>query len=566
MKPRGLFSLLCLIAPVFAIANVPVTVTPVAGSHGMVVAGHPQAAEAGLRTLKAGGNAIDAAISVSLALNVAEPYGSGLGGKLMLLYYEAATKRTYVIDAMDAAGSLDVEAYKASPAAGRNYGYGAVCVPGLPAGLWLAHQQWGARPWADDIAPAIELAREGFEILPKTHLFFAEQEKKLRRGDAEIARLYLPGGALPEIGSRLPNPDLAHTLELLAQNGRDGFYRGPVAEAIVAASDAGGGVLKLEDFAHYEARLTEPVAIDFHGRQIVAAPPPATGPALLLTMLKVLEKESFAGGPLRAAENIDLLGRVWRQVIPLVQARIADVEEARFNFEKLVAPDSVAELREKARANVDPEAADEVAAFYDQSFTDDYAAATTHFAVADAQGNIVCATQSLSLHFGAGVVAPGTGVVLNNTMSNFAYSTPNSVNAPAPGKRPRSTIAPTLVFRDGRPQFAIGIPGASRIPTAILQTMIDHLVLDRSLAESIGDTRLHFTGGQGWNGHEKVEAEQSLDPEVVAALQAMGWLVELPEPAGTGRHFGGINVIELNADGSYTGYADPRRTNAAAGY
>src|SRR5690606_34112899 len=126
--------------------------------------------------------------------------------------------------------------------------------------------------------------------------------------------------------------------------------------------------------------------------------------------------------------------------------------EARFNFEKLVAPDSVAELREKARANTPPEAADEVASLYDHSFTDDYAAATTHFAVADAQGNIVCATQSLSLHFGAGVVAPGTGVVLNNTMSNFAYSTPDSVNAPAPGKRPRSTIAPTLVFRDGRPQ------------------------------------------------------------------------------------------------------------------
>lgn len=566
MKPRGLLFLLCLIAPVFAMANVPVTVAPVAGSHGMVVAGHPQAAEAGLRTLQAGGNAIDAAVSVSLALNVAEPYGSGLGGKLMLLYYEAASKRTYVIDAMDAAGSLDVEAYKASPAAGRNYGYGAVCVPGLAAGLWLAHQQWGVRPWADDVAPAIGLAREGFEILPKTHLFFAEQEKKLRRGDAEIARLYLPGGALPEIGTRLPNPDLAHTLELLAQNGRDGFYRGPVAEAIVAASDAGGGVLKLEDFARYEARLTDPIAIDFHGSKIVAAPPPATGPALFLTMLKVLEEENFAGGPLRTAENIDLLGRVWRQVIPLVQARIADVEEARFNFEKLVAPDSVAELREKARANVEPEAADEVAAFYDRSFTDDYAAATTHFAVADAQGNIVCATQSLSLHFGAGVVAPGTGVVLNNTMSNFAYSTPNSVNAPAAGKRPRSTIAPTLVFRDGKPQFAIGIPGASRIPTAILQTMIDHLVLNRSFADSIGDTRLHFTGGQVWNGHEKVEAEQSLLPEVVAALQAMGWQVELPEPAGTGRHFGGINVIEVKPKGGYLGYADPRRTNAAAGY
>ncbi|MCC6416317.1 MAG: gamma-glutamyltransferase, partial [Opitutaceae bacterium] len=143
---------------------------------------------------------------------------------------------------------------------------------------------------------------------------------------------------------------------------------------------------------------------------------------------------------------------------------------------------------------------------------------------------------------------------------------PASVNAPAPGKRPRSTIAPTIVCRDGRPQIAIGIPGASRIPTALLQTLIDHLVLKRSLADSIGDTRLHFTGGQGWNGPEKVEAEQSLAPEVVAALRNAGWPVELPEPAGTGHIFGGINAIELNPDGSYTGYADPRRTNAARGY
>lgn len=564
MKIGSLFLLLGLLAS--ARAGVPVEVVPVEGKHGMVVAGHPQAAAAGVRTLQAGGNAIDAAISVSLALNVAEPYGSGLGGKLMLLYYEAASGRTYVIDAMDAAGSLDIEAYKKLPSAQRSYGYGAVCVPGLAAGLWLAHQNWGTRAWADDVAPAIDLASAGAEILPKTRFLYAEQEKKLRRGDAEIARLFLPGGELPEIGSKLSNADLAHTLELVAKNGRDGFYRGPVAEAIVHAAEQGGGCLTLADFANYEARLTEPVAVDFEGWHIVAAPPPATGPALFLTMLKVLEGETFAGGPLRTAENIDLVGRVWRQVLPLVQERIADVEQARFNFEKLVAPDSVTELREKVRANAQPDAADEVASFYDNSFTDNAAAATTHFAVADAQGNIVCVTQSLSLHFGAGVVAPGTGVVLNNTMSNFAYTNPDSVNAPAPGKRPRSTIAPTIVFRDGKPQFAIGIPGASRIPTAIFQALIDHLVLKRSFADSIGDTRLHFTGGQGWNGHEKVEAETSLPPEVVTALQAIGWQIELPEPAGTGRHFGGINVIELNPDGGYTGYADPRRTNAAVGY
>ena len=548
------------------VGAVPVVVTPVVARHGMVVAGHPQAAAAGVRTLQAGGNAIDAAISVSLALNVAEPYGSGLGGKLMLLYYEAASGRTYVIDAMDAAGSVDVATYLNRPKADRSYGFGSVCVPGLGAGLWLAHQKWGVQDWSADVAPAIELARAGSEILPKTRLFYAEQEKKLNQGDAELARLYLPGGKLPEIGTFLANPDLAATLERLAAKGRDGFYRGPVAEALVRASTEGGGTLTLDDLANYEARLTEPVSLDFRGYQILAAPPPASGPALFLTILKVLEPDTFGGGPLRTADNLDWIGRVWRHVVPLVQSGIADVPEARFNFERMIAPDSIATLREAALQNTPIAAEQEVALWLDDSYTENAMAATTHFAVADAQGNIVCATQSLSLHCGAGVVAPGTGVVLNVTMSNFAYFDAGSLNYIAPGKRPRSTIAPTLVFRGGRPQFAIGIPGSSRIPTAILQVMLDHLVLHRPMVDAIGDTRVHLTGGQGWNGEETLEAEQSLAPAVVRELEQRGWKVELPEAANTGRRFGGINVIELNPDGSYTGYADPRRTNAAIGY
>jgi len=544
--------------------GVPVEVIPVSARHGMVVAGHPQAAAAGRQTLVAGGNAIDAAVSVSLALNIAEPYGSGLGGKLMLLYFDAATGRTFVIDAMDEAGSVDVEAYRKRPEEDRSYGYGSVCVPGLAAGLWLAHQTWGVRAWADDVAPAITLAREGFEILPKTRMFFAEQEKKLRRGDSELARLYLPADKLPEVGTFLPNPDLATTLTLVAQHGRDGFYRGPVAEALIDASKRGGGSLTLDDLANYEARLTEPLVLDFHGYQILAAPPPATGPALFLTILKVLEDDALASGPLRTAAKLDRVGRVWRQVLPLVQNEIADVPEARSNFDRMIAPESIESLREKAQANLEP--TQEVAMGMDDSFTDSAAAATTHFAVIDGQGNIVCATQSLSLHFGAGVVVPGTGVVMNDTMSNFAYFDARSVNFIAPGKRPRSTVAPTLVLKDGRPTLAIGIPGASRIPTAILQVLIDRLVLNRPIAEAIGDTRFHLTGGRKWNGDETLEAEESLSPIVISELAQLGWRVELAEPAGTGRHFGGINVIEINDDGSVTGFADPRRTNAAVGY
>ena len=549
---------------VIAWANVPVSVEVVKAAHGMVVAGHPQAAQAGVDILQAGGNAIDAAVAVSLALGVAEPYSSGLGGKLMLLYYEAASGRTYALDAMDAAGSLDVTAYLRRPEEDRSYGYGSVCVPGLAAGLWTAHQKWGRQPWADNIAPALKLARAGFEVLPKTRIFFAEQEKKLRRGDAEIARLYLPDGKLPVVGSHLANADLARTLELLAQHGRDGFYRGPVAAAIVAASAQGGGALTLDDLAHYEARLVEPIGLDFRGYRLLASPPPTNGAPLFLTIMKALEDETFAGGPLRSAVNLDRIGRVWREVQPLVQRGLGDAPEAYFNYEKMIAPDSIAAIRRRARA---PTVAVPAVAWWDDSGASESAmAATTHFIVADAAGNIVCATQSQSLHFGAGVVPSGTGVVLNDSMSNFAYTDPRSINYVAPGKRPRSTIAPTIVFRSGQPILAIGIPGAARIPTALLQALLDRLAFDRPLREAIGDTRVHFELNWRKDNQESLQAEASLPAADFAALSRLGWKVELAEPAGAGQIFGGINAIEVNAAGGYTGYADPRRTNAARGY
>ena len=549
---------------VIAWANVPVSVEAVKAAHGMVVAGHPQAAQAGVDILQAGGNAIDAAVAVSLALGVAEPYSSGLGGKLMLLYYEAASGRTYALDAMDAAGSLDVAAYLRRPEEDRSYGYGSVCVPGLAAGLWTAHQKWGRQPWADNIAPALKLARAGFEVLPKTRIFFAEQEKKLRRGDAEIARLYLPDGKLPVVGSHLANADLARTLELLAQHGRDGFYRGPVAAAIVAASAQGGGALTLDDLAHYEARLVEPIGLDFRGYRLLASPPPTNGAPLFLTIMKALEDETFAGGPLRSAVNLDRIGRVWREVQPLVQRGLGDAPEAYFNYEKMIAPDSIAAIRRRARA---PTVAVPAVAWWDDSGASESAmAATTHFIVADAAGNIVCATQSQSLHFGAGVVPSGTGVVLNDSMSNFAYTDPRSINYVAPGKRPRSTIAPTIVFRSGQPILAIGIPGAARIPTALLQVLLDRLAFDRPLREAIGDTRVHFELNWRKDNQESLQAEASLPAADFAALSRLGWKVELAEPAGAGQIFGGINAIEVNAAGGYTGYADPRRTNAARGY
>jgi gamma-glutamyltranspeptidase/glutathione hydrolase len=561
--PRLVGPVLFIFGAVIARPDVPVKVESVVASRGIVVAGHPEAAAAGLAILKAGGSAVDAAVATSLALGVAEPYGSGLGGKLVLLHYSAKTGKITVIDAVDAVGSLDVAAYMKRPDDDHSYGYGAVCVPGLTAGLWMAHQKWGVKKWAEDVQPAIVLAREGALVLPKTTDFFEEQEKKLRRGDPEIVRLYLPGGKLPAPGTRLANPDLARMLEVLASQGRDGFYRGEIAEKIVAAAKQGGGVLTLEDFAKYEAHAEAPVAIDFRGCRVASATA-ARGAPLLLTLLKTLESDDFAGGPLRSVENLDHIGRAWRVVFPLVLRNVVDAPDARAGFERLVSPASIDSIRAQIRAATP--ASVKKAAEFSAAAPALELAATTHFIVVDANGDIVCATQSLSVHFGAGVVPPGTGIVLNNSMGTFVYADPASVNFVGAGRRPRTAIAPTLVLRDNQPVLALGIPGAMRIPTALLQVLLDRLVLNRPLADAIGDTRFHFDSPWRKGETEAFEAEQSFPDADAAAMRARGWRVVLLEAAGRGRAFGGVNAVEFNPNHTLTGYPDPRRTNAAAGW
>ena len=509
-----------------------VKVDPVTALHGMVVAGHPEASALGVEVLKSGGNAMDAAVAVSLALGVAEPYGSGLGGKLMLLYHDAATGHTHAVDGMDAAGhSLDASAYRRLPIARRYDGWSAVAVPGLPAALHLAHAHWGTQPWDQIVRPVAQFARDGALILPKTRELIIERADKLRQ-DPALAALFLPGGEPPAVATRLPQPALAATLDQLARDGTAVIYQGAIATELVAAALAAGGHLTLEDLAVYKARITEPLQSTFAEYELLGGPPPTSGASLVFDILSLLQDEPLAP-PLRSAANLDRIGRAWRTALPGVQAGVGDPAVPR-----------VPDFAVMGAAGLND--------------------ATTHFIVVDQVGNIVCATQSLSLHFGAGVSA--AGIILNDSMSNFSYADPESPNYVAPGRRPRSTITPTLILREGRPVLALGVPGAQRIPTAVLQILLDHLVLKRPLADAIGDTRVHWNKPLHIADSETLEAETSLAPAVADGLRALGWQVDLRETPGTGRHFGGVNAVTLNPDGSLTGYADPRRTNAAIGY
>ncbi|WP_221030169.1 gamma-glutamyltransferase family protein [Actomonas aquatica] len=537
-------------------SDVVVPIEPVTGEHGMVVAGHPEAAAIGRDVLQSGGNAVDAAIAVSLSLGVAEPYGSGLGGKLMFLYHDAATGQSFVIDAMDAAPiDLDETAAREWPYAERVRGYTSVAMPGLPAGLAIAHQRWASRPWAELVEPARELAVRGFRIEPKTHTLFEERLDRLQ-GDEALAALFLPDGELPEIGSLLPNPDLALSLQWLAEDGPESFYHGRLGAKIAAGVSAQGG-FSAAALAAYEARVVEPVAIELAGHTVLSSPPPSTGSAMYFPVLKVLEPLLDTAEPLRSAANLDLIGRAWGRVQPRIYAEIADRPEARERFASLLDEAYIAEQQDWLRSEP---------AHVPAPALEDSNASTTHFVVVDGAGNIVTATQSLSLHFGAGVLAPGTGIVLNNSMSNFAYRDADSPNMVTAGQRPRSTICPTLIFAPDGTTIAIGLPGGSRIPTAMLQVVLDRVLWQRPLTDAIGDVRVHINPAWRNNEVDEIAVETGLPATVRETLVDAGWKLDEHEPAGTGLYFGGINAIEIAPDGTLTGIADPRRTNAAAGF
>jgi len=555
------------------------------GRRGVVVAGHPQAAQAGIAVMQAGGNAIDAAVATSLALGVAEPYGSGMGGKIMMVIFRASDKALFAVDGMGQAGArLDVAAYRAMNSSARGLGGAGVALPGQPAGLDVAHREFGRLEWAQVVQPAIDLAEQGFRIEPKSLAFMGAQLRKLR-ANRELGRLYLPGGRLPEEGSLLPNPDLAELMRVYQRERSAGFYRGPVAETLAAGIKAAGGHLTVEDFANYEAVLTAPVVARLGAWRVAGGPPPTSGGSFLLTAYAGLLTELDRSQPLRSADNMDRFGRIVQQVYPVIQRNIADDPGALSALRRLLAPDFIDSLRSRARAAqvrepyapvrlswatplIDPLAGWDQAlpvavpllAGLPATGPGEHETCTTHFVVADGEGNVVSVTQSQSSHFGGGLVVPGTGLVLNNDMGNFSY-TGRGVNAAASGKRPRSTISPTILLQGDRPVFALGVPGGQRIPTGVLQAMLDLTLLGADPADVIAAPRIHLVRSESTSGEHHVwQVEDDFPTDVSRALERKGWSVNIPQNP---EFFGGITLIHLRPDGSLRGVADLRRTNWA---
>ena len=534
------------------------------GRHGMVVAQESRAARIGVDVLKRGGNAVDAAVAVGFALAVTYPVAGNLGGGGFTVIHLANGNRDTTIDYRETAPAatsktmfLDADG-KPDPAKSRHSGL-AIGVPGTVAGLALAEKKYGSGKFtlAELIAPAIKLAQEGFPIEDHVADSLPRMKERLGRWPSSKAIFFKGDEPLHE-GDRLVQPDLARTLRRIAQHGPDAFYRGRIAEQIAAAVQQAGGIMTAGDLAHYRAVEREPLHGTYRGKTIVSMPPPSSGGVALVEMLNILE--GFELGKLgRTAPAFHDLIEAMKRAYADRAVYLGDPAFVKMPLARLTSKKYAARLRATITDNATP-AAD----IRPGMPAGNEGRNTTHYSVVDRDGNAVSNTYTLNFSYGLGLVADGTGVLLNNELDDFTAK-PGTANAyglvgydanlPAPGKRPLSSMTPTIVLKDGKPVLVTGSPGGSRIITAVLQVITNVIDFHMPVADAVSAPRLH----NQWQP-DKTFAEPGFKPSVLDALKARGHMI-VPTVPHTD-----ANSIEVTADG-YVGAADRRTRGAlAVGY
>lgn len=529
--------------------------------NGLVVAAHPLAAEAGRDMLRAGGNAVDAVVTAAFALNVVEPFASGIGGGGFMILYRASDRKTVVISFREkapAAAKPSMFAEKGEAAEEWKTESGtAVGVPGMLAGWDLALRRFGTRSLGQAAARAIDLAEKGFPLSETFSLLNKDEYEKLLKNAGE-GSVYLNQGLPYEPGDLFRNPELAATLRLLGQKGVGEFYRGRLAGKIVAAVRAKGGIMTLEDLAAYAPREEAPLRGLYRGLEIATLPLPASGGLHVLQTLRVMEGwpvREWGPGSVAAVHHV---GEALRFIFADHDRYLGDPDFVRIPLAELLSADYAKAIAARIRPG-------RLAEAYPFTVFDpgqDRKENTTHLAAVDKDGNIAALTQSVNDFFGSAIVPEGTGFLLNNHMRDFDTD-PDSPNAPGPGKRPVSSMAPLLVFKDGRPTIALGSPGGLRIfPTMvqILSNIIDHGL---GLDEAIEAPRFYSTSS---GGRAHPLALESRFPEAVQkALRTLGHELDLKEAYD--RYFGGAQGLMISPDGKILlGGADSRRDGAGAGY
>ena len=536
---------------------------PVLGSAGMVAAQNRSSAAVGAQILSEGGNAVDAAIATGFSLAVTLPRAGNIGGGGFMLIHDALSNANIVIDYremaprnatrdmyLDENGDVDTNRSR--------YSHLASGVPGTVSGFYTAHQELGRLPWKQLLQPAIRQARDGIIVSYDLAEFLRSRQAQLCRNAAACGYFYKPDGSTYEAGDLFVQTDLAATLELIAEEGPDAFYSGEIAGLIAEEMNRGGGLVDAESLAAYAPVIREAVTGNYRGFDIVAMPPPSSGGVHIVQMLNILEHFPVASMGSGSADAIHVLTEAARLAYADRSQHLADPDYHDVPTEWLMSKvygEQLAATIDMKKARDSNDVSPGVIPLYESEDT-------THYSIMDSDGNVVSNTYTLNFSFGSGIAVPGGGFLLNNEMSDFA-SKPGvmnafgmlggDANAIEAGKRPLSSMTPTIVFRDGEPWFATGSPGGSRIITVVLQMIINVIDHGMNIAEAANAPRMHHQ----WFP-DVLSLEPGFSPDTIRILKERGHVVQ------DSRRSSGSTQTVAYKDGLFRGASDSRRPGAGS--
>lgn len=533
---------------------------PVRARNGMVVSRDAYATDAGLKILRSGGNAIDAAIATGLALAVTHPAAGNIGGGGFMLIRFADGRITFIDFREQAPESASRDMYlgpDGKPTNDSLIGWRASGVPGTVRGFELASKKYGKMPWANVVSPAVALARDGFPV--SWDLARSLRNTKDLARFPESKRIFLHGGKYYELGENLIQPDLAATLERIARDGAREFYEGETAHRLAAAMQENGGSITLADLKRYAAVERKPITGRYGNFDIISAPPPSSGGVGILQMLGVLEGTGYEKHGAGSAASIHWVAEAMRRYFADRSEYLGDPDFYRVPVAGLIDKRYVAGLRR----SIDPERASPSARLRPGNPSAFEPTETTHYSVVDSEGNAVAVTYTLNGSYGSCVTAPGLGFLLNNEMDDFATrpGLPNmyglvqgEANAIQPRKRPLSSMTPTIVLRDGKLFLVLGSPGGPTIINTVLNVFLNVADFGMNIQEAVDQPRFHHQ----WLP-DKLYIEPGISPDTRALLERRGHKIEIRNSIG--------DTAAIALDGGWLhGAADPRSDSKAAGY
>ncbi|MEZ4415249.1 MAG: gamma-glutamyltransferase [Gemmatimonadota bacterium] len=550
------------------------SVEPVTADSGMVVSTDSIASTVGIAILKAGGNAVDAAVATGFALAVVNPEAGNIGGGGFMVV-RLADGESYALDYREkapAAATRDMYLDEHGNLTDKSVvGHLAAGVPGSVSGLWAAHQRFGVLPWADVVQPAIDLA-DGFPLHARLAGGLTFSREALARFPSTAAQ-FLPGGEAPALGARFAQPDLARTLTRIRDEGPDGFYRGETADLIVAEMRRGGGIITHADLEAYTPAWRDPIRFTYRNHTLLSMPPSSSGGATMAEIANMVEAFDLRSMRWHSPDQLHVYVEAARRAFSDRNEYLADPDFVSMPLDRMV---SKAYARERGadiqRSQATPSS--EVGPGLGPS---ERGGETTHYSVVDAQGNAVATTTTLNSWYGNGVTVTGAGFLLNNEMDDFAAKpgTPNQFglvqgenNAIEPGKRMLSAMTPTIVLDAQGDLFLVtGTPGGSTIITTVFQMISNVIDYGMNVAQAVNAPRVHHQHLPDVVVYEF----GALDDATVAGLETLGHRLQEREQGETDAYFSGgvsgdVQAIQVGADGRLQGWSDPRRGGKAVGW